>query len=160
MNGYTHFDGSGRPVMVDVSAKERTFRRAVAECFVELPENVARALKDRGVSKGDPISVSELGGIMAAKKTPDIIPLCHPVSLDHVSVKCETQDEGRLLRIECAASANDSTGVEMEALTGAAVAALVFYDMCKSLDKGMKIRDIRLLEKSGGRSGNWNAPQK
>jgi cyclic pyranopterin phosphate synthase len=144
--------------MVDVSEKLHTFRKAVAECCVELPEAVLCALKTGEVSKGDPIRVAELGGIMGAKKTPDLIPLCHPISLDSVRVKCELSGESsNLLRIVCEATANDATGVEMEALTGVTVAALVFYDMCKALDKGMKIKDIRLLEKSGGRSGHWKA---
>jgi cyclic pyranopterin phosphate synthase len=156
---YSHFDESGRPVMVDVGGKERTNRRAVAECLVELPERVYGALLDGGVSKGDPFRIAELGGIMGAKKTPDIIPLCHPISLDSVKVKCELRED-RTLRIECEASAKDATGVEMEALTGATVAALVFYDMCKALDKGMKIKEARLREKSGGKSGLWTAGQK
>ena len=154
MGNYTHFDDSGRPVMVDVGGKERTRRRAVAECFVELPEIVYKALREGEIAKGDPIRAAELGGIMGAKRTPDLIPLCHPISLDSVRIKCELAGQGRL-RIECEASARDATGVEMEALTGATVAALVFYDMCKALDKGMVITDARLLEKSGGRSGNW-----
>jgi cyclic pyranopterin phosphate synthase len=141
--------------MVDVGGKERTDRRAVAECFVELPETVYQALTEGEVAKGDPIRVAELGGIMGAKKTPELIPLCHPISLDSVRVKCELT--GRRLRVECEASAKDSTGVEMEALTGAMVAALVFYDMCKALDKGMTITSARLLEKSGGKSGHWTA---
>ena len=143
-------------MMVDVGGKERTFRRALAECFIELPEAVYRALREREVAKGDPIRVAELGGIMGAKKTPDLIPLCHQINLDSVRVKCELTN-GRNLRIECETSAKDGTGVEMEALVGATVAALVFYDMCKALDKGMVIKEARLLEKSGGRSGNWTA---
>jgi cyclic pyranopterin phosphate synthase len=155
MAEYSHFDDAGKPMMVDVSGKKRSLRRAVAECFVELPEAVYDALCDRSVSKGDPIGVAELGGIIGAKKTSDLIPLCHPISLDSVRVKCEVCDS-RTLRIECEAVANDSTGVEMEALTGVTVAALVFYDMCKALDRGMTIKEVRLLEKSGGRSGQWN----
>ncbi|MDR3280576.1 MAG: cyclic pyranopterin monophosphate synthase MoaC [Synergistaceae bacterium] len=157
MAGYSHFDDSGRPVMTDVSGKTRTLRRAVAECFVKLPEKICAALLDGGVSKGDPIRVAELAGIMGAKKTPDLIPLCHPIGLDSVKIKCEFLSEDRALRIECETTANDSTGVEMEALTGALVAALTFYDMCKALDKGMIITGVRLLEKSGGRSGRWTA---
>jgi cyclic pyranopterin phosphate synthase len=143
-------------MMVDVGGKERTDRRAVAECFVELPEAVYAALRRKETGKGDPIRVAELGGVIGAKKTPELIPLCHPISLNSVRVRCELAD-GRRLRIECEASARDATGVEMEALTGATVAALVFYDMCKALDKGMTISGARLLEKSGGRSGHWSA---
>ena len=156
MAGYSHFDDSGRPVMVDVGGKERTSRRAVAECLVELPEAVYAALAGGEVAKGNPFRVAELGGIMGAKRTPDIIPLCHPISLDSVRVRCDLRDD-RVLRIECEASAHDATGVEMEALVGATIAALVFYDMCKALDKGMKIKEARLLEKSGGKSGRWTA---
>jgi cyclic pyranopterin phosphate synthase len=156
MGNYSHFDDSGRPMMVDVGGKQRTCRRAVAECFVELPEAVYEALRGGEVAKGDPMRVAELGGIMGAKRTPDLIPLCHPISLNDVRVKCELTDERRL-RIECEASAHDATGVEMEALVGVTVAALVFYDMCKALDKGMVIKEARLLEKSGGRSGNWTS---
>ena len=156
MSNYSHFDDSGRPMMVDVGSKERTSRKAVAECFVELPEVVYKALLDGDVAKGDPVRVAELGGIMGAKKTPDLIPLCHPINLESVRVRCELTEK-RLLRIECEASARDATGVEMEALAGATVAALVFYDMCKALDKGMVIKEARLVEKSGGRSGNWKS---
>ena len=154
MGKYSHFDDSGRPMMVDVGGKEWTIRRAVAECFIELPEAVYKALREGEVAKGDPVRVAELGGIMGAKRTPDLIPLCHPINLESVRVRCNLT-EHRQLRIECEASARDATGVEMEALVGVTVAALVFYDMCKALDKGMVIKEARLLEKSGGRSGNW-----
>jgi cyclic pyranopterin phosphate synthase len=155
MEGYSHFDEAGRPRMVDVGGKGVTKRAAAAECLVELPEKVYDALVRGGVSKGDPMSMAEIGGIMAAKRTSDLIPLCHQVKLDAVSVKCALQEGSRTLRIECEASASDVTGVEMEALVGATVAALVFYDMCKALDKGMEIRGVRLLRKSGGKSGAW-----
>jgi len=146
-------------MMVDVGKKERTHRKAVAECFVELPEVIYEAIRGGEVAKGDPVRIAELGGIMGAKMTPTLIPLCHPISLDNVRVKCELT-KNRRLRIECEASAHDSTGVEMEALVGATVAALVFYDMCKALDKGMVIKEARLLEKSGGRSENWTSESK
>jgi cyclic pyranopterin phosphate synthase len=155
MNEFTHFDESGRPRMVDVGEKAVTRRRAVAECVLELPEKIYEALLEGGISKGDPFRTAELGGIMAAKKTSGIIPLCHNIRLDGVSVRCELSGEERAVRIECEASATDVTGVEMEALVGATTAALVFYDMCKALDKGMKIKEARLVEKSGGRGGHW-----
>jgi cyclic pyranopterin phosphate synthase len=155
MSGYSHFDESGRPVMVDVGGKIPSRRRAVAECLVDLPENVYEAIAAGENFKGDPIKAAELCGIMGAKKTPDLIPLCHRIKLDSVRVKCELMDTGRVLRIECEASANDVTGVEMEAMVGVTIAALVFYDMCKGIDKGIKIREARLLEKSGGKSGLW-----
>ncbi|MDR0653048.1 MAG: cyclic pyranopterin monophosphate synthase MoaC [Synergistaceae bacterium] len=155
MDEFSHFDESGRPRMVDVGEKDVTRRRAVAECILALPDKIYEALLEGGISKGDPFKTAELGGIMAAKKTPDLIPLCHNIRLDGVSVRCDFSKEDRAVRIECEASATDVTGVEMEALVGATVAALVFYDMCKALDKGMKIKEARLLEKSGGRSGHW-----
>lgn len=157
MADWTHFDAVGNPVMVDVSGKTPTRRRARAEAWVELPERIYEAVQQREIAKGDPIAIAELGGIMGAKKTPDLIPLCHGIKLDSVKVICTLDAATRALRIECEAAAGDVTGVEMEALTGAATAALVFYDMCKGLDKGMIIRDIRLLEKSGGKSGDWKA---
>ncbi|MDR1470922.1 MAG: cyclic pyranopterin monophosphate synthase MoaC [Synergistaceae bacterium] len=168
---WTHFDGEGRPVMVDVGGKSAATRRASAECWVDLTEAVYEAVRGRQVLKGDPISVCELGGIMGAKRTPEIIPLCHNIRLESVKVRCELRSDGsdetarrggrprRFLRIECEAAAKDVTGVEMEALTGASVAALVFYDMCKALDKGLVIRDLRLIEKSGGKSGDWSGPR-
>ena len=152
----THFNEDGRARMVDVGGKERTSRRAVARCFVELPEAVYKILREGEIAKGDPVKVAELGGIMGAKRTPDLIPLCHPVNLESVRVRCELTEKKRL-RIECEAAAKDVTGVEMEALVGVTVAALVFYDMCKGIDKGMVIKEARLLEKSGGRSGNWKS---
>ena len=157
MAEWTHFDDAGAPRMVDVGSKTATRRRAVAEGWVELPEKIFDALKSGGVKKGDPIPVAEIGGIMGAKRTPELIPLCHAIMLDSVRVRCEVDDEKRALRIECEAIATGVTGVEMEALTGVGVAALVFYDMCKGVDKGMVLRDIRLLEKSGGKSGTWRA---
>ncbi|MDR1916141.1 MAG: cyclic pyranopterin monophosphate synthase MoaC [Synergistaceae bacterium] len=171
MTSWTHFDTDGRPVMMDVSEKEISVRKAVAECWIELTDVIYVAVRERHVFKGDPISVSELGGIMGAKKTPDIIPLCHSIRLEGVKVRCElrniadesseyTEKTGKnFLRVECEVVTKDVTGVEMEALTGAGVAALVFYDMCKVLDKGMVIRDLRLLEKSGGKSGEWSGPR-
>lgn len=157
MTEWTHFDEKGRPVMVDVSGKAITERTARAEGWVELPDAIYEALKQEKIAKGDPMAVSELGGIMGAKKTPDLIPLCHGVKLDGVTVKCRLCHDTKSLHIVCEARACDVTGVEMEALTGVSIAALVFYDMCKGLDKGMSIRNIRLLEKSGGKSGLWKA---
>ena len=159
MAEWTHFDEKGRPVMVDVSRKTETARTARAEGWVDLPDAVYDALKQEKIAKGDPISIAELGGIMGAKRTPDLIPLCHAIRLDGVNVKCTLCHSTKSLRIECVVRANDVTGVEMEALTGVSTAALVFYDMCKGLDKGMVIREIKLLEKSGGKSGLWKAEE-
>jgi cyclic pyranopterin phosphate synthase len=144
--------------MVDVGEKSPSSRRAVAEVWIDLPDAVYDALKENGVTKkGDPGSVAEIAGIMGAKKTPGLIPLCHGIRLDSVRVRCEIDDVKRAVRVECTVSARDVTGVEMEALTGASIAALAFYDMCKALDKGMIINGLKLLEKSGGKSGLWRA---
>lgn len=157
MADWTHFDKDGRPHMVDVGDKNTTKRRAIAEGWVDLPDAIYDAVAKGDIKKGDPIPVAELGGIMGAKRTPDLIPLCHQIMLESVKVRCDLDGDAKALRIECEAVASGVTGVEMEALTGVSVAALVFYDMCKGIDKGMVIRDIRLLEKSGGKSGTWKA---
>lgn len=159
MGEWTHFDESGRPAMVDVSGKTHTLRRALAEGWIDLPESIYRALGEGETAKGNPFQIAEIGGIMGAKRTPDLIPLCHGIKIDSVKVSCELFESSKSVRIRCEAVANDVTGVEMEALTGVSVAALVFYDMCKGVDKGMIIRDIRLLEKSGGKSGTWKADE-
>lgn len=154
---YTHFDKDGRPVLVDVGEKKTTRRTALAEGWIDLPEAIFKTVSRGAVKKGDPFSIAELAGIMGAKKTPDIIPLCHNIRIDSVSVRCSLDAESRAVRVTCEASASEVTGVEMEALTGVATAALCFYDMCKGIDKGMVIRDIRLLSKTGGKSGDWRA---
>lgn len=155
--GYTHFDKDGRPVLVDISGKKATKRVAVAEGWIDLPDAIFETVARGAVKKGDPFSIAELAGIMGAKKAPDIIPLCHNIRIDSVSVRCGLDADSRAVRITCEVSASELTGVEMEALAGAATAALCFYDMCKGIDKGMVIRDIRLLSKTGGKSGDWRA---
>ncbi|MDR3355447.1 MAG: cyclic pyranopterin monophosphate synthase MoaC [Synergistaceae bacterium] len=157
MGEWNHFDDDGKPSMVDIGGKPPTSRTAAAEGWVDLPEAIYDAITKNGVSKGDPVMAAELGGIMGAKRTSELIPLCHGIRLDKVSVRCEIPEGARSLRIVCEAAARDSTGVEMEALTGVSVAALVFYDMCKGIDKGMVIRGVRLLKKTGGKSGTWKA---
>lgn len=157
MSGYTHFDEEGRPVLVDVSGKKITKRVARAEGWVDLPEAILAKVSSGTVKKGDPFSVAELAGIMGAKKTADIIPLCHNIRIDNISVKCSLDAAAKAVHIVCEAAASEVTGVEMEALTGVSLAALCFYDMCKGIDKGMVIRGIRLLSKSGGKSGDWTA---
>ena len=157
MGEYTHFDADGRPTLVDVSGKSVTKRTAWAEGWLYLPDEIYKTVSNGAVKKGDPFSIAELGGIMGAKRTPDLIPLCHTIRLDNVKVRCELDHEKKALKITCEATASEVTGVEMEALTGVSVAALTFYDMCKGIDKGMIIKDIRLLRKTGGKSGEWNA---
>jgi cyclic pyranopterin phosphate synthase len=140
--------------MVDVGAKSVTTRTARAEAVVVMqPETLTRLLAD-DLPKGDAQAAIRLAGIMAAKRTADLIPLCHPLSLDHVSVAL-TPEKPDQLRIETLVQTTGRTGVEMEALTAAAAAALTAYDMCKAIDRGMEIRTVRLLEKNGGRSGHW-----
>ena len=152
----THLDSEGRARMVDVGSKPATARRAVAESVVELGAALARLLAERGgVSKGNVIETARLAGIMAAKRTASLIPMCHPVALDAVDVIAEWR--GADLALIATVSCRAPTGVEMEAMTAAAVAALTVYDMCKAASKGIVIRGVRLLEKSGGRSGEWKA---
>lgn len=156
MSDLTHFDDSGASRMVDVSGKEITHRLARAEgCVVMRPETLSR-ITNREISKGDVLEVSRLAGIMATKRTSDLIPLCHALGLDGATVDFAAFDAGTL-RIEACVRVQGRTGVEMEALTAVSIAALTVYDMCKSVDKGMTITGIRLLEKTGGRSGTWTA---
>jgi cyclic pyranopterin monophosphate synthase len=150
----THFK-NGRAVMVDVSDKRASKREAVAEAIILLPKEAQVALETGGVGKGDPLSVAQLAGIMGAKKTSELIPLCHPIPLSSVDVQITRIESG--VRIEAKAVTTDKTGVEMEALTAASVAALTVYDMLKAASKGIVISRIRLLSKTGGKSGDWQA---
>ncbi len=150
----THFE-DGKPRMVDVSEKPATLRVARAEAYVVLPEPAARALAEGGVGKGDPLAVAQLAGLMAAKRTSDLIPLCHPLPLSNVRVDVAFDPEGRRVRIEAEVKTKAETGVEMEALTAVSVAALAVYDMLKAAAKGIEIGPVRLLYKSGGKSGTW-----
>jgi cyclic pyranopterin phosphate synthase len=147
----SHFDSSGRAGMVDVSAKQLTRRSATASAFVELSAAVLAALPAN--PKGNPLEVARFAGIQAAKRTADLIPMCHPLPLFHVDVQAEVVDGG--VRITATAATVGPTGVEMEALTAAAVAALTVYDMTKALDKAIVIRNVQLEEKSGGKSGDF-----
>jgi cyclic pyranopterin monophosphate synthase len=148
----THFE-QGKAVMVDVSEKAATARQAVAEAFVRLPEDVLESLQDGNLTKGDAVAVAELAGIMAAKRTSDLIPLCHPLPLSKVTVKGQLAPDG--VRFEALCKTTAQTGVEMEAMTAASVAALTLYDMLKGLNKGIVIETIQLLQKDGGKSGPW-----
>ncbi|MGA2592876.1 MAG: cyclic pyranopterin monophosphate synthase MoaC [Bryobacteraceae bacterium] len=151
MKKLSHFDAAGSPRMVDVSAKPLTRRTARAQAFVRMPPEVLRALPEN--PKGNPLEIARIAGIAAAKKTADLIPLCHPLMLSHVDVEVHVEAEG--VRIVASAATTAQTGVEMEALTAAAVAALTVYDMTKALDKSIEIQDVYLLEKSGGKSGDF-----
>ena len=153
MDELSHVDSEGRVAMVDTSAKEATARRAVASARVLMSPETVEALRAGRMPKGDPLETARIAGIMAAKRTAELIPLCHTLPLTHVEVRAELQDEG--VRVEAEAATRAQTGVEMEALTAAAVAALTVYDMCKAVEKGIRITDLRLEEKTGGKSGAW-----
>jgi cyclic pyranopterin phosphate synthase len=147
----SHYDGSGAARMVDVSGKETSAREAEASAFVSMSESVLKALA--GNPKGNPLEIARIAGIMAAKKTSDLIPLCHPLPLAHVDVTLRQCENGIAISSRVRTSAE--TGVEMEALVAASVAALTVYDMCKALDKGIEIREVALERKSGGKSGGY-----
>ena len=149
----SHLDEEGRIRMVDVGAKPVTARTAEAGGFVQMAESTIAAIRERRTPKGDPLEAARLAGIMAAKRTGELIPLCHPLALTHADVQITLEGNGA--RITATASTSAQTGVEMEALTAVSVAALTLYDMLKAIDRGMVIGEIRLERKSGGRSGTW-----
>ncbi|KYO51901.1 cyclic pyranopterin monophosphate synthase MoaC [Tistrella mobilis] len=155
--GLTHFDESGAAVMVDVSAKDVTERVAVAEARVRMAPETLAVVKRGDAKKGDVIAIARLAGIMGAKRTADLIPLCHPLPLQSVTLDLEADDALPGLVIRATAKVTARTGVEMEALTAASVASLTVYDMLKAIDRGMSIETVRLIEKRGGRSGHWQA---
>lgn len=155
-SGLTHTDERGQVTMVDVGDKPVTDRRAVAEALVVLSSRTLDLIFEGRLPKGDAIGTARLAGIMAAKKTSDLIPLCHPLSLSDIAVQLNRHDSGVLIRTSVRTA--DRTGVEMEALTAAAVAALTLYDMVKSVERAAGIERIRLISKSGGRSGSWSTP--
>jgi cyclic pyranopterin monophosphate synthase len=154
MNKFTHMDEKGHVKMVDTSEKAITARRAVASGLVRMSLETIRALRERRMPKGDPLEAARLAGIMAAKRTAELIPLCHPLPLSHIDVVINLDEDGIHLRSEVATNAQ--TGVEMEALMAVSIAALTIYDMCKALDKGMVISEIRLESKTGGKSGDYS----
>jgi cyclic pyranopterin monophosphate synthase len=153
MTQLSHVDDQGRVRMVDTGNKEITLRRAVASAMVLMSGATVSALREHRTPKGDPLEAARLAGIMAAKRTSDLIPLCHPLPLTHIEVHASIEEAGVSLKAEV--STNAQTGVEMEALTAVSIAALTIYDMCKALEKGMTITDIRLESKTGGKSGNY-----
>jgi cyclic pyranopterin monophosphate synthase len=154
MTQLSHVDDQGRVRMVDTGDKQITPRRAVASARVLMKRETVAALREHRTPKGDPLEAARLAGIMAAKRTADLIPLCHPLPLTHVDVQASVEDDGVSLTAEV--STNAQTGVEMEALTAVSVAALTVYDMCKALEKGMTITGIRLESKTGGKSGDYH----
>lgn len=151
----SHIDQDGNARMVDVSGKEVTERIASASGKIIMNRDTLRLVKEGGVKKGDVLSVARLAGIMGAKKTPDLIPLCHPLSLSGIHVELILDNETSSINIEATCRVKGQTGVEMEALTAVSVAALTIYDMCKAVDRTMQLTDIHLREKSGGQSGNY-----
>ncbi|MDB9969595.1 cyclic pyranopterin monophosphate synthase MoaC [Porticoccaceae bacterium] len=151
----THLNAQGEAHMVDVSAKADTARTAIAQSQVELTPAIVAAITDNSLQKGDLFATVRIAGIQAAKKCSDLIPLCHPLPLSKITVDIELQGNSLVIRALC--KTTGKTGVEMEALTAASLAALTVYDMCKGLDKGMIIRETKLLEKTGGKSGDWSS---
>ncbi len=155
MTKLTHLDAAGNAAMVDLSAKPATEREAIAEGRITMSAEALAAIREGAVKKGDVLATARIAGIMAAKKTSELIPLCHPLMLSKVAVDFEFDADG--LRVTALARLSGQTGVEMEALTAASVALLTIYDMAKALDKRMVIGGVRLLEKRGGKSGDWKA---
>ena len=153
----THFNRAGRAIMVDVSGKPETERVAVAAGSVLMKPETLKRILARDVKKGDVLKVAELAGTMGAKRTPDLIPLCHPLALSSVEVALSADRKRSAVDIRATCKLKGRTGVEMEALTAVAVAALTVYDMCKAIDRGMRLTEIRLIEKKGGRSGHYKA---
>ncbi len=151
----THFDDEGRPVMVDVTAKPESERSATAKGRISFTRAAYETIRRSGVKKGDILRVAELAGVMGAKRTPDLVPLCHPLMLSSVKVAASFDDEGLAIDIVSTVTTTGKTGVEMEALTAVSVACLTVYDMAKAVDKSMTIGPVELVEKSGGRSGDF-----
>jgi cyclic pyranopterin monophosphate synthase len=157
MSDLTHIDAQGNAVMVDVTAKDETERVATATGSVLMQAETLRAITGAEIKKGDVLSIAQLAGIMGAKRTADLIPLCHPLALTSSKVELTVDTDRNAVDITATCKITGKTGVEMEALTAVSVAALTIYDMCKAIDRGMQIADIRLIHKSGGKSGTYDA---
>jgi len=157
MSDLTHIDDDGNAVMVDVSAKSETDRKAIAKGSIYMQSETLARIMDGGIKKGDVLGVAQLAGIMGAKRTPDIIPLCHPINLSSVKVNLSCDTDRCAVDIIATCKLTGQTGVEMEALSAVSIAALTVYDMCKAMDRSMRIGDIRLVHKSGGKSGTFEA---
>jgi cyclic pyranopterin phosphate synthase len=152
---FTHFNKQNKPTMVDVSNKEATLRIASAQAIVRLSKQAYIAVKEGTVKKGDVLSVASTAGIMGAKQTPHLIPMCHPLNIEQINIDFELNDEDCTIRVISTAKITAKTGVEMESLCACSIAALTIYDMCKSIDKSIEITDIYLLKKRGGKSGDF-----
>ena len=159
MSSFTHIDDEGRVRMVDVTAKKPTVRTAVADGAIHMNPETLELIRNHKLKKGNVLETARIAGVMAAKKTADLIPMCHPLNITHIQVDFSPDKASSCVRIEATVRAIDQTGVEMEALTAVSVAALTIYDMCKAHDKEMTISNIQLLKKSGGKSGNYNRKQ-
>ena len=159
MNKLTHFDSSGQAHMVDVSDKASTHRVAIATGCIQMNPNTYDLIESGGHKKGDVLGIARIAGIQAAKKTADLIPLCHPIALTHVSIEFQSDRSSHRIYCQARAETTGPTGVEMEALTATQIALLTIYDMCKAVDRGMVMSNIKLLEKSGGKSGDWKATE-
>jgi len=153
----THLDNKGKAKMVDVSAKEMNLRTSSASAEVILSKEAFLAIKNNSLVKGDVLSVARIAGIQAAKKTSELIPLCHNIFISSVTIEFELSKDNHGIRITSEAKTNSVTGIEMEALTAVSIAALTIYDMCKAIDKSIRIKDVRLLSKTGGKSGGYSA---
>lgn len=152
---FTHFNENGRAWMVDVTEKNITYREAEASAYVEMKKETLNLIKSGGIKKGDVLSVAQVAGIMGAKKTPELIPMCHPLLLTGINIEFNISENENRIYIKSTVKLSGKTGVEMEALTAVSIAALTIYDMCKAADKEMLIGDIKLLRKSGGKSGEF-----
>jgi len=159
MEGFTHFDSEGNAVMVDVSEKSVTERNAVAAGRIYVNDDVYRAIVTKTAKKGDVLGVARIAGIMAVKRTAELIPLCHTLLIQKCGVDFELNEENHSIRAVCTVKVGGQTGAEMEALTGVSVSLLTIYDMCKALDRGMVMSDIHLIRKSGGKSGLFENPE-
>ncbi|MFA6571458.1 MAG: cyclic pyranopterin monophosphate synthase MoaC [Bacteroidota bacterium] len=151
----SHTDSKGKAHMVDVSNKETNLRTASARCVVFLNKNAYQAVKNNQIAKGNVLSVAKIGGIQAGKKTSELIPLCHNIFISHLDIQFTLNDNDKSIVIVSSAKTDSQTGIEMEALTAASVAGLIIYDMCKALDKSIRITEIELISKTGGKSGNY-----
>ena len=158
MSDLTHFDNNGNPKMVDVSNKQSTKRIAQASGFVKMKPSTLETILNKNISKGDVLQIARLAGIMASKKTSSIIPLCHPILIDSISVDLKPYLKNSKIKITSNITCRGATGVEMEALTAVSASALTIYDMCKSIDRSIEILEIKLIKKSGGKSGEWIRP--
>ena len=156
MANFTHFNQDGEAIMVDVSQKDITMRIAIAEGSIKVNQEVFRSIKEQTNKKGDVLAVARIAGIMAAKKTSDMIPLCHPLFITKVTIDFELDEDNYMIKAIATTKVNGKTGVEMEALHAVSVTLLTIYDMCKAIDKSMEISDIRLLHKEGGKSGGYD----